>query len=689
MNNERVTQDQDRNQIREITQRTTEVLSALASEYVSIYNINLETGESFAYQTGPGTEDYIDELVTRLGFWTVFPKYVNSDVVPEDREKVLAAINPDALRNTMLQQNNLELNYAAMYKKVRHHIQIRCIRLGEDSINVMLGVRLRDEEVRRMDEKFRNNRLIESLASQYDSVYYYDVASDLLTPYTRSVTRKEPYTPTENTGFTYASIFPLYVEKYVHPMDRERMTAFGEKSHILQELAHQKTTSILFRSNTGDTRFSQLKYVKVDDIDDKPTGITMALSESDQQLVYNFVHERMLREYDAINLVDLDAGTVRPSLPSRLFTDERMRTGIHRDACMRYAELVAPEFRDEWIRLGDTEYLKQYLMDVEHREFIYRLPMARNQEWRRCITQVVERRDGVPSLVIMSYMGVDAFHAKTLDQERRIEQQNHELEERRQQLELALRQANAASQAKSAFLSNMSHDIRTPMNAIMGFTQLAISEAAGNEALQDYLNKILISGGHLLDLINDVLDMSRIEAGKLLLKKDLIDLEDVMQNLATVLYGRINEKRLTLNVSTDGIHHRFVTADRLRLGQILLNLAGNSIKFTPEGGRIDILMNEKPSDKPQTALYELTVRDTGIGMSPDFVDHIFEFFSRERTSTVSKTEGTGLGMAITKNIVETMGGWINVHSQEGVGTEIIVHLPLPLGSQDDQPVEIT
>ena len=245
-----------------------------------------------------------------------------------------------------------------------------------------------------------------------------------------------------------------------------------------------------------------------------------------------------------------------------------------------------------------------------------------------------------------------------------------------QALSEAVAAAEAASRAKSTFLSNMSHDIRTPMNAIIGFTTLAVSNIDNQERVKDYLTKTLSSSRHLLALINDILDMSRIESGKLHLEETEVNLAEMLHDIKTIVSGQIYAKQLELYMDALDVADEDVYCDRTRLGQILLNLLSNAIKFTPAGGTVSVRIRQLAGTVRDCAQYEFRVRDNGIGMSPEFAQKIFEPFERERTSTVSRIQGTGLGMAITRNIVEMMGGTIKVQTEKNRGTEFIICLPL-------------
>ena len=255
-----------------------------------------------------------------------------------------------------------------------------------------------------------------------------------------------------------------------------------------------------------------------------------------------------------------------------------------------------------------------------------------------------------------------------------------------QALSDAVAAAETANRAKSTFLSNMSHDIRTPMNAIIGFTTLALSNIDDTERVKDYLGKTLASSNHLLSLINDVLDMSRIESGKIHLEEVEVNLSDVLHDLKTIVSGQIYAKQLELYMDATDVTDEDVYCDKTRLNQILLNLLSNAIKFTPAGGTVSVRVRQLAGKVHGCGQYEFRIKDNGIGMSEEFAKKIFEPFERERSSTVSRIQGTGLGMAITKNIVDMMGGTIEVQTAQGKGSEFIICLPMR--TQDEhRPVE--
>ncbi len=277
----------------------------------------------------------------------------------------------------------------------------------------------------------------------------------------------------------------------------------------------------------------------------------------------------------------------------------------------------------------------------------------------------------VSVLQMLRRRSVQEMEQQKKEQEKKYQTQ---LEEQNRKLEIALQHEGAANRAKREFLFNMSHDIRTPMNAIIGFTSLAATHIDNREQVLDYLKKISTSSQHLLSLINDVLDMSRIESGKVKIEEKAVHLPDLVHDVRSIIQPNVAAKRLSLFIDTMDIEDEDIITDPLRLNQILLNILSNAIKFTPTGGMISIRIAQKNGAPKGCVCYEFRIKDNGIGMSEEFQKHIFEEFSREESSTVSGIQGTGLGMSITKNIVDLMGGTIALTSEPGKGSEFIVTL---------------
>ena len=277
--------------------------------------------------------------------------------------------------------------------------------------------------------------------------------------------------------------------------------------------------------------------------------------------------------------------------------------------------------------------------------------------------------------IIAAFQNIDAIIAKEKETQRTLSE--------------ALEVAEYSNRAKTAFLNSVSHDIRTPLNAIIGYANIASLRLGGHDELKPYLEKILTAGNHLLSLINDVLDMSYIESGKAQFRANPVHLMQLIKDVEVMLQGNINEKHLDFITDIEGITDDIIITDKLRLSQILINILNNAVKFTGNGGKIVLSVHQLRKTSEGCAEYEFRIRDNGIGMSQDFAEHIFEAFSRERTSTVSGIQGMGLGMSIAKKIVELMDGTITVSSKPGEGTEFVVTLRFPVWEEKKIPAAST
>lgn len=331
-----------------------------------------------------------------------------------------------------------------------------------------------------------------------------------------------------------------------------------------------------------------------------------------------------------------------------------------------------PDQRAETARAIRLERLREMLEKQESVSVRAHAP-SEGAEWFTYNFIVLERAEGKPLRALIVRQDVTALR--------------HKEEKEQQALQEALDAAEQASRAKTEFLFNMSHDLRTPMNAIIGYTELAEREGTTPEETRNYVRKIGASGKHLLSLINDILEMSRIESGKISLAEEPVLLTRLCEEARDMFSTQMAEKGIHFQVDASQVRQGWVWGDENKLNRVLLNLISNAYKFTARGGEIAVRLTEAPGQKENENVYELRVRDTGIGMSEEFQKKLFTPFERERTSTVSKTQGTGLGLSITKEFVEMMGGTIRAESVQGEGTEFIVRVPLRAAppAEEEQP----
>ena len=390
-------------------------------------------------------------------------------------------------------------------------------------------------------------------------------------------------------------------------------------------------------------------------------------------LIYSNVEKTALRQsqkrmriinalgtaYSSITLLNLASGRaeiIKRADDGLNITDEdRWLKG---DKSKLVEKMLAFGYQKEYLEFIDVNTIEQRIKD--HQSLTCTSQLA-NGKWILSIL-VPQRFDenGNIIAVLLANRDVSQEKEKELAQEK--------------ELRNALAVAEHANKAKTNFLNSISHDIRTPMNAVIGYTALATSHIDNKEMVMEYLKKIHISSQHLLSLINDVLDMSRIESGVVKLEKVNVHLPDIFHDLSAIIQGSIAAKQLDLYIDTQNVMHEDIITDKLRLNQVLLNTISNAIKFTPVGGMINIRVSEYPCSREGYAKYSFSIKDNGIGMSEEFQEHVFDAFAREQTVTKSGIQGSGLGLAISKNIIHMMGGDITVHSETGKGSEFIISI---------------
>ena len=363
--------------------------------------------------------------------------------------------------------------------------------------------------------------------------------------------------------------------------------------------------------------------------------------------------------YSSISLVNLKTEEIEIVKSSgNMKPDQKgdMLSKVHQEELIR--QVIAEPFQEAYWKFVDISTVAKRLEERETLSFTARTV---DERWMTIII-VPQGYDKDEKLCTVLVANRDV----TEEKEREIAQDRN--------LRNALAAAEHANRAKTVFLNNMSHDIRTPMNAVIGFTALATTHIDNKELVLDYLKKIHISGQHLLSLINDVLDMSRIENGSVRIEYTVVHLPDILHDLKTIIQESVHSKQQELYIDTQDVLHEDIITDKLRLTQVLLNISSNAVKFTPVGGTVNIRVSEKPCRRDGCTTVVFSVKDNGIGMSPEFREQVFDSFTREHTVTENGIGGTGLGMAITKNIVDMLGGTIQVESEVGRGTEFTVML---------------
>ena len=498
--------------------------------------------------------------------------------------------------------------------------------------------------------------------------------------------QKSYLSPTGHTINVVNRIYPYdehmraWIATYVHPDDREMLRKALSLAHLREHFAKEKEYTgnfrMIIKGREGNYQFDMTVadeeghiiagIQNIDAIIAEHLAAEKAEKEKDENLKEQLaIFDALADSYANVYLVNPVKETLRV-----LKLNGYLTTGVERVVAKTYpyetvkaqyvSERVHPDDRDMMMKAISLPCIKEGLSENTEYTGNYRVLSEGETHYYQYKYIKLKGLDHI----IAGFQNVDDIIA---------EQQKHQ-----KALASALAAAQQANKAKSTFLNSMSHDIRTPMNAIIGFTALAQTHLDNREQVQDYLEKISTSSTHLLSLINDILDMSRIESGTVKLEEKQVHIPDLLHDLRTMIQGLVNSKNLNLYIDTQDVVHEDVVTDKLRLNQVLINIVGNAIKFTKPGGDIIIRLVEKPSPGKSYTNFEFSVKDNGIGMSKEFVGHIFDTFSREFSSTVSGIQGSGLGMAITKNIVDMMGGEISVESELGKGSLFTVKLRLRL-----------
>ncbi len=489
------------------------------------------------------------------------------------------------------------------------------------------------------------------------STYYVEFSSG-----TYSVFNRESFFDERYSQDNHWEQFNDYIRNFIHKDDQEKLFHASRIETMRERLQREIRYSVVVRElSENDVRWLRFEVNRGVDSDHAAVSF-MDISEEKEtkiELEKMDIVKALSSDYTEITQVDLEENTsIAFKSRGKMIDDDRRK--VHQyDQTWEWIikKYVYPEDQEVFQEKVSAESIKRALKDTDSLVIPFRAIM--DGEVHHYQVKFVTTSDDKLHLIL----GI-----RNADAEVRAE------EERRKVLQDALAAAEHANRAKTTFLNNMSHDIRTPMNAIIGFTALAAAHIDNKKQVADYLGKISVSSEHLLSLINDVLDMSRIESGKVKIEEKETHLPDVLHDLRTIIQANVYSKQLELFIDTVDVIHEDIICDKLRLNQILLNLISNAVKFTKPGGMLSIRVIEKNDAPKGYASYMFRVKDSGIGMSKEFQKHIFEAFTREQSSTVSGIQGTGLGMAITKNIVDMMGGTISVESDIGKGSEFTVCL---------------
>ena len=481
-------------------------------------------------------------------------------------------------------------------------------------------------------------------------------------------------------GYSDRSDFPDEIESFVrgiHPEDREVFIGDTTVNAFNEDIMCKKGYEFRFRRKDGSTRWFRSKGILYRDAEGKPVkfrGVTIEISREKE---LDTLYAQLQNESASLNTIHEMLGSGKWTMDfdekgvmSRVYWSDEFRRmlgyqGVEDfpDVLESWSSLLHPDDRERVLKAYNetiSDYTGQKTYDVE-----YRLRTKnRGYRWYRAVGKPTRRPDGTP----ITYVGVflDITEQKEM---------MRELAEQRESLSVALEEANKANKAKTAFLSNMSHEIRTPMNAIIGLDRIALNDPGISETTREHLEKMGISAQHLLSIINDILDMSRVESGHMVVKNEEFSLAKLLTQVNTIISGQCRDKGLAYECRVNGPVCDYYIGDDMKLRQVMINILGNAVKFTPSGGTVTFVVESVARFNGKSTL-RFIISDTGIGMSQEFLPKLFDAFSQEDSSRASRYGSTGLGMAITKNIIELMNGTVSVESEKNKGTTFTVTVTL-------------
>jgi signal transduction histidine kinase/CheY-like chemotaxis protein len=640
------------------------VLSKLREQYATLYYADFAIDYMHTYKTN---DTYRGKYGETLHYSTSMGDYVRNDIAIKDRERMLCATDPTYVMERFQTEDAFVLDFEDHSQGDVRYCQLRYIKANEAGTQaVICGSDLTKEKQESMElhnQLKQQLQVINAVGSEYENLFLVNVKTKHYTQFNANNTgiHKAPLDMIKKYE-NYEDALAVYFKCFAPEGEQPYLLKQTKADVLLEETPDSGIYSISYNRIDGDRKIHyQLNSAKFVG-DDGVTYLVLGFRD-----VHAIVEEEERKSAALAEMRDIisasEMGTwsieLLDDVEPRFFADKRMLELLG----LQGLNLTPEEVYDAWFSHIKPEAVQSVLDSVEKMK-----QGARDENTYLWIHPVLGERyvrcGGTARKVPGGYV-LRGYHYDVDDMVREQMKQEALLKD-------ALMAAEHANRAKTTFLNNMSHDIRTPMNAIIGYTALAASHIDNKEQVQNYLSKITVSSGHLLSLINDVLDMSRIESGRVNIDEKEVHLPDVMHDIRTITQANINAKQLDFFIDTVDVVHEDIICDKLRLNQVLLNILSNATKFTKPGGAISVRVIEKPSTMAGRARYEFHVKDTGIGISPEFQEHIFEPFSREQSSTVSGIQGTGLGMAISKNIIDMMGGAISVKSTVGVGSEFTV-----------------
>ena len=658
------------------------VAQALAADYFCIYYVNTDNDKFIEYSA---SEEYKELGLPRTGddFISFSRKRFEEIIYPEDQERFLDGFLKEKVMSELDANGIYTLTFRLMFKNVPTYVHLKATRMIEkEGHHIVIGISSVDEQMKALEAfetahhaSITYSRIAQALAEDYFAIYYVDMSTGHFVEYSSDVTYQE--LGIEKSGDDFFRMSRENIRRVMFEEDQGAFLSVFTKENIQNVLDEHQTFTLSYRLLMGGIpTWVSMKATRMRDEDGNHIiiGVNNIDAQMQQQAEYNQAKEDRITfgrvatalagDYFSIYVVDLDTDHFVEYFAIEEFDRlgvEKVGEDFFNLSRRNISRLI---YEDDRERFMGTFY-REKVMSILERDKIftmkYRLMFGDTPVWVSMKATLLEDDDGRHLII-----GTNNIEAQM---EREQEYQQH------------VREARIS--VRNDFLANMSHDIRTPMNAIVGYTNIAKTHQDNPDTVSDALDKIGSSSHYLLSLINDVLDISKIESGKMQLSYAPCDLAALFRRIKDITALQAQNKSLIITYCYESVQHCMVNVDELRLEQIIVNIISNAIKYTPPGKTVDLIAEEIPLTGGKNK-YRFIVRDTGIGIKEDYLPHIFESFTREERTTVNRIQGTGLGLAITAKIVEMMGGTISVKSKLGEGSEFTVELELEPLETDSQ-----
>ena len=672
------------------------LIQALAIPYENIYTVNADNCEAICYRMGQTMNDRYGQKFAAGNYEDNIRMYIENDVLEEDQYLFDRISTVSGVNELLSDKKTNYFNYRVFRDNRIQYFQCQLVKPSMERNEFVIGFKnINDEkkmelaQQRKVEEALvavekinvalhEETKISTALSQEYSSLFKIDAKTGKMSLYRTDGIGIDPEVLDKLLEIgDYEAVLSKYIDVFVVPEDRERLRDFSRLNVLLEKVPEIGLYKLGYRRDmNGIIDYYEMNVVKTVD---KTGAITfiLGLRDVDEEMRRQLKQTREMEmqreiieglgsEYYSVLLVDPETDIVTTY---RAEEDEGRAIReyfLKYDNCwskgiLAYSEeLITEASRSEFIEKLSLNHIRE---DGKDYSFTYEKLTDHGVIYLQARISFVHEKDG-RLVAVIGTRNVDDLIKKERQQE--------------MALQAAFDAAETANRAKTDFLSNMSHDIRTPMNGIIGMTAIAAAHIDDKERVQDSLQKITQASKHLLSLINEVLDMSKIESGKVDLIEEEFNLSDLIDNLLTMTSAQIEQHHHELSVNISGVSHEEVIGDSLRIQKVFTNLMGNAVKFTPDGGKIQLSISERPSNQAKVGCFEFVFEDNGIGMSKEFLDQVFEPFARANDNHVSKTQGTGLGMPISRNIVRMMGGDIKVESELGVGSRFTVTIYLKL-----------